>query len=162
MRRLTISQHACVETLGLLITMAWADGRLDDNEKAGLRGAAAMFNRTKELRDRLDVVLDKPTPLEQLRLDELAPREKAFAYVAAVWMSRVDGVTDEKEAQLLEKLAGMLGYSADMKKQLERVARELPPAEADRDWSGEVLALLKAIPPRLEGIEEDEAEVVFE
>ena len=30
MKRLTISGHACTETLALLITIAWADGRLEE------------------------------------------------------------------------------------------------------------------------------------
>ena len=57
MKRLTIGADACTETLALLITMAWADGRLDDNEKASVLAAAEVFNLTKELRDRLDQIL---------------------------------------------------------------------------------------------------------
>ena len=34
--------------------MAWADGRLDDREKAGVRGAAEVLNLSKEFRDKLD------------------------------------------------------------------------------------------------------------
>ena len=64
MKRLTISADACIETLALLISMAWADGRLDDNEKAGVRAASEVFNLTKELRDRLDQILQKPMPVD--------------------------------------------------------------------------------------------------
>ena len=40
MKRLTIGADACTETLALLITMAWADGRLDDTEKQGVVAAS--------------------------------------------------------------------------------------------------------------------------
>ena len=46
MKRLTISADACTETLALLIAMAWADGRLDDKEKEGVRAASEVFNLT--------------------------------------------------------------------------------------------------------------------
>ena len=78
--RLTISSDACIETLAVLITMAWADGRLDDHEKEGVRAAASVLNLTKELRDRLDQLLQKPISVDELLVDGLSPRDKAFAY----------------------------------------------------------------------------------
>jgi hypothetical protein len=60
MRQLTLRMDACVETLALLIAMAWADGKLEAREKEGVRGAASVLNLTKELRERLDTLLDKP------------------------------------------------------------------------------------------------------
>ena len=47
MKRLTIGADACTETLALMITMAWADGRLDDVEKESVLEAAQVFNLTK-------------------------------------------------------------------------------------------------------------------
>lgn len=162
MRRLTISGHACVETLGLLVAMAWADGRLDESEKAGVRGAAEVFNLTKELREKLEAVLEQPTPVEHLLFDTLSPKDRAFAYVAAAWLSGVDEDVDEREEQLLDRVGEMLGFSPERKAELERIARDLPAAaDGDRAFSTEITALFKAIPPRLEGVEE-EVEVFFE
>src|SRR3954469_1546298 len=103
MKRLTIGGDACTETLAPLITMAWADGRLDEKEKASVLAAAEVFNLTKELRDRLDQIIEKPMPVEELLVEGLSARDKAFAFVAAAWMSGVDADVDEKEQQLLEK-----------------------------------------------------------
>jgi uncharacterized membrane protein YebE (DUF533 family) len=163
MKRLTISADACTETLALLITMAWADGRLDDNEKAGVRAASDVFNLTKELRDRLDQLLEKPMPLEELLVDELSARDKAFAFVAAAWMSGLDDDVDPKEQQLLDKLAELLQMSADRKLELVRIARDLEPLRKGEEssWATEVVALFKAIPQRLEG-DGDTYEVAFE
>ena len=161
MKRLTIGADACTETLALLITMAWADGRLDDNEKEGVIAASKVFNLTKELRDRIDQILQKPMPVEELLVENLSTRDKAFAYVAAVWMSGVDSEVDDKEKALLEKSAELLGLNAARKAELELLARDLEPLDRDAgSWTKEIVALFKAIPQRLEG--EGEFEVAFE
>jgi uncharacterized membrane protein YebE (DUF533 family) len=159
MKRLTIGADACTETLALLITMAWADGRLDDNEKAGVKAAAEVFNLTKELRDRIDQILQKPMPVDELLVENLSARDKAFAFVAAVWMSGVDSEVDEKEKALLEQAAQLLGFNAARKQELELLARDLEPLDRDGSWTKEIVTLFKAIPVRLEG--DGEYEVAF-
>ena len=152
MKRLTISGDACIEALSLLITMAWADGRLEEHEKEGVRAAASVFNLTKELRDRLDSLLEKPLDVEELLVDTLAPKDKAFMYVAAAWLSGVDDDVDEKEKALLAKAASLLEIDEDRRKELEQIARDLEPLRKDKtSWANEVVSLFKAIPARLEG-----------
>ncbi len=161
MKRLTISADACTEALAILIAMAWADGKLDDREKQGVRAAASVFNLTKELRDRLDKLLEKPMPVEELLIDSLAPRDKAFLYVAAAWMAGIDDDVDPKEQALLDQAGQLLGYSADRRNELARIARDLPPKK-EREWADEVVALFRAIPQRLEGDGSETFEVAFE
>jgi uncharacterized membrane protein YebE (DUF533 family) len=162
MKRLTIGADACTETLALLVTMAWADGRLDDKEKQGVLAASEVFNLTKELRDRIEQILQRPMPVEELLFENLSSRDKAFAFVAAAWMSGVDAEVDDKEKQLLEKAADLLGLSAARKTELLQVARDLEPLRKGdgSSWTKELVALFKAIPQRLEG--EGDFEVAFE
>lgn len=161
MKRLTIGADACTETLALLITMAWADGRLDDKEKQGVLAASEVFNLTKELRDRIDQILQAPMPIEELLVENLSSRDKAFAFVAAAWMSGVDAEVDVKEQQLLDKAADLLDLSAARKNELLQVARDLEPLrKGEGSWTKELVALFKAIPQRLEG--EGDYEVAFE
>ena len=87
MKRLTLSPRSCTEILALLIHMAWSDGQLADKEKAGIRAATTVFNLTKEQRTRLDAALEAPLPLDQILIDALSPRDRSFAYVAAVWLT---------------------------------------------------------------------------
>jgi uncharacterized membrane protein YebE (DUF533 family) len=163
MKRLTISGDACIETLALLITMAWADGRLDDHEREGVRAAASVFNLTKELRERLEELLEKPIALDELLLDELSPRDKAFGYVAAAWLSGVDANVDAKEEELLAKLSTMLGFTEERRNELARIARDLEPLRKGKaSWTTEIVALFKAIPARLEGDGTENFEVAFE
>jgi uncharacterized membrane protein YebE (DUF533 family) len=161
MKRLTISAHACTETLTLLIAMAWADGRLDDREKDGVRGAAEVLNLSKELRAKLEQSLAKPLPFDQILLDTLNGRDRAFAYVAATWMSGVDEDVDDKEKALLDRLAQTLGFDAARRKELDQIAKDLAPTKDGRQWGDEIVRLFKAIPPRIEQ-EAGEVEVSFE
>jgi uncharacterized membrane protein YebE (DUF533 family) len=161
MKRLTIGADACTETLALLITMAWADGRLDDNERASVIAASEVFNLTKELRDRIDQILLKPMPVDELLVENLSARDKAFAFVAAVWMSGVDSEVDAKEQALLDQAAQLFGLSGARKAELVQIARDLEPLrKGAASWSKELVALFRAIPQRLEG--DGEYEVAFE
>lgn len=152
MKRLTIGADACTETLALLITMAWADGRLDEQEREGVRAAAAVLNLTKELRERLDQLLETPLPVDELLFDELSERDKAFAYVAAAWMSGLDAEVAPEEEALLGKLAAGLGFSEDRRHELELIARDLEPLRAEgSSWATELVSLFQAIPSRIDG-----------
>lgn len=163
MKRLTISADACTETLALLITMAWADGRLDDKEKEGVRAAAGVFNLHKELRERLDQLLTKPLPVDELLFDPLSDRDKAFAFIAAVWMAGADNKVDPKELATLEKVANLLGFSTDRKKELYQIAKDLEPLRrGGKSWTSEITMLFKAIPQKLEGDGKEDVEVAFE
>jgi len=152
-----------VETLAVLVAVAWADGRLEESERAGVLAAAGVLNLTKELRARLNEVLAAPVPVEQILFDTLSPKDRAFAYIAAAWMAAVDEDVDPKEEELLDRMATALGFSPTRKAELERIARDLePPPEGGRRWADEIERLFRAIPPRLEEDTGEEIEVVFE
>jgi len=142
--------------------MAWADGRLDDKEKAGVRGAAEVLNLSKDFRDKLDEALAKALPFDQILFEDLSARDKSFAYVAAVWMMSADDDVDEKEKALVDRIAKEFGLSKETRAELEGIAKDLPKAAAGRKWQDEIVALFKAIPPRLEKAEGGDIEVTFE
>src|ERR1700733_545784 len=164
MRRLTISGHACVETLVMLVAMAWADGRLEDAERAGVLAAAGVLNLSKDLRDRLKDVLQTPLPVEEILFDTLTTKERAFVYVAAAWMAGVDEGLHPDEEKLLERAGSLMGFSVARRAHPAHIARELdPPADGGRQWAKEIERLFRAIPPRLEEeVDLEEVEVVFE
>lgn len=162
MKRLTISVHACTETLALLIAVAWADGRLDDKERDGVRGAAQVLNLNKALRDRLDQLLEKPAKVSEINVAPLSARDRAFAYVAAAWMAHVDGVLAPEEKAVLDEIGAALGFDEQRKDELVVIAKHLEPLpEGARSWSEEITRLFKQIPPALEE-PGDEFEIAFE
>lgn len=162
MKRLTISGDACVETLALLIAMAWADGTLEPREREGVLAAASVFNLTKELRGRLDELLDKPISVDEILVEGLTARDRAFAFVAASWLSGVDADVDAKEAALLDRLGSLLELTSDRRAELAAIARDLEPLRKEgASWTDELVALFKAIPSRLEGDGNETFEVAF-
>jgi uncharacterized membrane protein YebE (DUF533 family) len=139
--------------------MAWADGRLDDKEKAGVQGAADVLNLSKDFRAKLDESLKKSIPFDQILLEGLSARDQAFAYVAAVWMSGVDLAVDDKEKALLDRLAKEFGFGAEHRAELDAIAKDLPHSDK---WGDQIVTLFKAIPPRLEKAQPGDIEVTFE
>lgn len=161
MKRLTLSGESCVETLAVLILMANADGTIDDKEREGIRAAANVFNLTKELRGRVDSMLTKPLPMDQLLIEGLTPRDRAFAFVAATWMSGVDNAIDASEVALLDGLATAFGFSRDRRQELAQIARDIEPGRRpETRWADELVTLFKSIPARLEE-GDGEVEVTF-
>jgi hypothetical protein len=77
-------------------------------------------------------------------------------------MSGVDNDVDEKEKAMVEQIAKEFGFGADHKKELDAIASDLAKAGKDRKWQDEIVALFKAIPPRLEKAQPGDVEVTFE
>jgi hypothetical protein len=161
MRRLTIRVSACTEAMGLLILMAWADGRLDDREKEGVRGAAQVLNLPAAFRARLEEQLARPGSLDSLDVDNLTTRERAFAFVSAAWMAHVDDTLDPKEEELLGRIGAKLQFTPEQQAEYLNMARNLQPLPAGvTSWADQITRLFKTIPAELE--EPGEAfEVVF-
>ncbi|MBK8937055.1 MAG: TerB family tellurite resistance protein [Polyangiaceae bacterium] len=150
MSRLTIRVEACTEILAILITMAWADGKLEDKEKASIRSAATVLNLTKDLRSRLDKMLESPIPLDQVLVQNLGAHDRAFAYVAAVWQMGVDGDNDPREKDRLRELRALLEVDVKRASELEKFAQELGRPHEKHGWAHDLAALFKAIPHRLD------------
>ena len=115
------------------------------------------------LRDRLDQAMKTPLPFDQLLLDTLSPRDQAFAYVAAVWLTGVDQDIDPREQDALDETASRLGIDADRKAELTQLARDLEPVPGEKTaWGDALVTLFKSIPARLEAQPIDQVEVAFE
>lgn len=163
MKRLTIGTRACTEILALLVHLAWADGKLADEEKAGIRAAASVFNLSKEQRARLDQAMTHPLPFDQLLLETLSPRDQAFAYVAAVWLTGVDQDIDPKEQAALEETASRLEIDTARRNELTQLARDLEPIPGGKNaWAEALVTLFRSIPARLEAQPLEQVDVAFE
>jgi hypothetical protein len=163
MKRLTIGVKACTEIMGLLVTMAWADGVLADQEKVGLRAAAKTLNLEQGLRDRLESFMSEDPGLGGLEIDGLSVRDREFAYVASAWMARVDAGVADEEADLLEKVGMLLEVGSDRRKELSKIAAELEPPSDDGSWSDGIVQLFGAILKSIEQVDvEEEIDIAFE
>lgn len=162
MKRLTIGVDACTEILALLIAIAWADDKLEDSEKEGVRGAAVVLNLPKELRDRIEGMLEKKADLDAVIFETLSPRDGAFAFVAASWMTGIDEKVDEKEEKMLSEIASKLSISEEQRNELATIAKGLLDEKKAKNkfrWADDLMSLFKAIPAK---IYQAEVEVTFE
>jgi uncharacterized membrane protein YebE (DUF533 family) len=137
--------------MGVLIQMAWADGRLDDREKEGVRGAAKVLNLPADFRARLEKQLEAPGNLDDLDPSKLTTRERAFAFVAAAWMAHVDEVLDPEEKDLLSRLGDKLQFTPEQQQTYANIATSLKPLPSGvASWSDQITRLFKTIPAELE------------
>jgi hypothetical protein len=153
-RRLTISVRACSETMGLLLAMAWADGKLQE-EKKGIRDAAATLNLPKELREQLEKRMASAAPIAEMKLEALPTREREFAYVASAWMANVAAGIDDREEALLKTIGAKLGLSDGRQGELAGLALDLPPPAEGETWAEGLASLLRAIPAKVERTDEE-------
>jgi len=136
---------------------------MDRSERAGILAAADVLHLAAEARGRLEDMLQKPAPLEDIHFETLSAHERAFLFVAAVWMAGADERVAVKEQELLDRAALAMGFPRAYKLELEGLARGLePPGDGGRNWAGELERLFRAIASRLEDAGDEEVEVVFD
>ncbi|MFO0552759.1 MAG: DUF533 domain-containing protein [Polyangiaceae bacterium] len=163
MKRLTISTRACTEILALLIHIAWADGKLEARERAGIRAATKVFNLEKDQRERLEKALESPLPLDQIMIETLGPHARSFAYVVAAWLTGIDDEVDPREQDDLANIAARLEIDRERSTELLQLARDLAHLKkSEEGWAAELVTLFKSIPHRLDASDESEVEVAFE
>jgi hypothetical protein len=128
-----------------------------------VRAASGIFNLSKEQRTRLDAALESPLPLDEILVDSLSAHERAYAYVAAAWMTGVDADVDPKEQAALDQVADRLGLDADRRVELGAMARDILAGGSRKpDWAADLATLFLSIPKRLDPSPEEEFEVAFE
>lgn len=155
MKRLTISVHACTDTLALLVAMAWADGTLDDQEKDGIRDAAQTLNLPKEVRSQLEGFMEEAPPLDELKLGSMGVREREFALVASAWMAWIsEGIVDDEQA-LLNDIAAELDIPQDRQDELQEIATGLSRPPSGESWATGIRELFKAIATKVDPGSED-------
>lgn len=162
MKRLTIRVEACTEILAILVAMAWADGKLEEREKASIKNVTGVLNLTKDHRARLEKMLESPVPLDQVLVANLSPKDRSFAYVAAAWMANVDEDVDPKEIARLEQVKDILEIDDARAMELADIAKELGKPHEKGGWADDLVKIFKAIPHRLDASHEEEVEVAFE
>lgn len=144
-----LSPEACTEALVLLVAMAWADGKLESVERDGVRAAASTFDLPEAVRARVDRVVERPIPVDELLVETLSPAERAFAFVLGAWLARVDGEVDPREAALLEKAAHLLELDGARVAELSALAAELPARAEGDGWAGQLKGVFVAAAARV-------------
>lgn len=94
--------------LGTAIAMAVADGVLDSSEKALIDGICDRLELSAQARDEVARMLANPPSPVELASWAISASDRVGLYRAALRMAEADGVTERREAALLDCLAGVL------------------------------------------------------
>jgi tellurite resistance protein len=108
------AQKKC--SLKLLVAMAWADGRVDEEEmeivEAMLDAYGADGGEAEEIRE----WAKRPRAFEDVEMVELEEVDVVQALQHAVLLSYIDGEQSAKEVELLDKFVDRLGMSSEAAK----------------------------------------------
>jgi len=108
------AQKKC--SLKLLVAMAWADGRVDEEEmeivEAMLDAYGADGGEAEEIRE----WAKRPRAFEDVEVVALEEPDVVQALQHAVLLSYIDGEQSAKELELLDKFVDRLGMSSEAAK----------------------------------------------
>ena len=91
-----------------LVAMAWADGRMDESEKAVLEALIAAFQLSTEDAEAVRTFATVPRTLDDVPLTELSGDDRRLLLQHAVIFSYVDGEQSADEVELLAALVKRL------------------------------------------------------
>lgn len=98
-----------VETLKLLLQLAWADDSLDPKEREAVVKLGQKWAVPEETMAMLLKHLDLGKPLPQPNLN-LLRQHRDVVIAAAEWFVGVDGVIEESEKEFLVTVSELLGH----------------------------------------------------
>jgi uncharacterized tellurite resistance protein B-like protein len=101
-----------------LIAVAWADGKIAEEETALIASLIESFNATEEETKELEEFASTKKTLEDVPLDTLDEGARRRLLQLSVMVSYVDGVQDEAEKKLIEDLADKLEISKEEREPL--------------------------------------------
>jgi len=106
-----------------LATVAWANGELSANERAGILSAARASGYSEGDLELLSKAIETRRELTSLSLNRLSALDRVFTYAAAAWLARFDGGTTEQAA--LKALGDHLRVSEEVRANARQAVEEI-------------------------------------
>ena len=103
-------QEAMVKSL---VAVAWADGRVDDEETEVIEALIASFEIANEDADTIRAYAKEKRTLEDVPLTDLSATDRRMLLQHAVILTYVDGEQSEEEKVLLDQLVERLRVPKD-------------------------------------------------
>lgn len=130
-----ISTQAREVLLEALMSVAWADRTLADEERQAAQAAAMGLGLVLPGDRSLTSPERKPIPPENLDVSGLMPRDKEMIYLCSAWMAFADEIEDPAETQVLERLQKALGLGDERTAWLKQRAADLrEKQQPDSSW----------------------------
>jgi uncharacterized membrane protein YebE (DUF533 family) len=134
-----------------LAAIGWADGKLDAEEADAIVRTALEEGLELEEIESIEEATKQPIDVGAIDLERLTKEDRLFVYAVASWMTRLDGTTDAKEIEALDRLAKSLKLPDGPRRGADAIAQEIGlMAEGDRPARYDLPQLRKVIAQRLE------------
>jgi uncharacterized membrane protein YebE (DUF533 family) len=108
-----------------LATVAWANGDLAPEERAGILSAARYAGYSDGELSSLSKAIETPRELSSLSLHRLTALDRVFIFATAEWLARLDGVVEQSEVAALAALGDFLKLSEQVRVNARRAALEI-------------------------------------
>jgi uncharacterized membrane protein YebE (DUF533 family) len=99
------------DTVLALVAVAWADGKLDPAEAAGIRGAAQQLRLNADDMKVVEAALARQFGMDEVETVRMNRLTRLFTFAAAIWIATIDGAVTAAEEKFLAVLADRLGLS---------------------------------------------------
>lgn len=120
-----ISAEAREVLLEALMSVAWADRVLKDEEREAAQAAALNLGLVLPADRALTSPDRRPVAPEELPVDGLHQRDRELIFLCAAWMAVADEVEDPAETKILERLEARLGLDEERARWLKERAQDL-------------------------------------
>ena len=108
-----------------LAAVAWSDGKVDPGEADAIVRAALEEGLDLEETAELEAAIQEPVDLSVIDRSQLTKADRLFVYAVASWMTRLDGVVDERELDALRKLGDLLKIPEAPRAHADAIALEI-------------------------------------
>ena len=99
--------------LQLMIALAWADGRVDQEEMEIVDALLDAFDASTDEAEQMRQWAEKPRTLDEVDISFLTRSDLHLALQHGVLLSYIDGELSDKEVQLIDDLITKLGLSQE-------------------------------------------------
>ena len=133
-----------------LAAIGWADGKLDPEEADAIVRTALEEGLEIEEIEEIESATKEPVDIGEIDRRNLSKEDRLFVYAVASWMTRLDGVVADAEAEALAKLGAALKVPERPREHADQIAQEvanLP--EGDRPARYDLVGLRRIISERL-------------
>lgn len=120
-----ISAEARAVLLEALMSVAWADRALAQEERSAAQAAALGLGLVLPGDRALTSPERRPVQPEELAVEGLNTRDRELIYLCAAWMALADEVEDPSETKVLERLQARFALDDARSRTLKERAKEL-------------------------------------
>jgi uncharacterized membrane protein YebE (DUF533 family) len=132
-----------------LAAVGWADGNLDQDEAdAIVRTALEEGLDIAEIAE-IEAATKERVDLGVIDRKNLSKEDRLFVYAVACWLTRLDGVVSEAEADALSRLGEALKIPEKPRGIVDGIAQEVANRSDDRPSRYDLMGLRRAIGDRL-------------